>query len=769
MRTFHFPLCLTLVFLTAVTCVAQKPPLPSMVVPDGLGYNIHFTDARPGELEMLAESGATIIRMDFGWDGTERQKGVYDFSAFERLTDSLEKHNIRPLYILDYSNRNYDQGLSPYSSEGRAAFAKWAAAAAVHFKDRGILWEMYNEPNIHFWKPEPKPEDYILLALEVGKALREAAPDELYIGPATSEIDLEFLEQCFKAGLLEYWDAVSVHPYRQRDPETVIPEYAKLRWMIDKYAPEGKHIPILSAEWGYSSVWGNYTDEIQGKMLPRQWLVNLACDIPISIWYDWHDDGRDPKEPEHHFGTTKFEYFRDRTPVYDPKPSYLAARTFCEVFRGYKYRKRLVLDEVKYQQTFPGPSEVFIFLFDNEATQGAKGNGVRLAVWTMSKEPKTVTIPCSPGKFKVVSHLGVELPDLIAEKDEVTVTISDSPIYLIPETRNELLWQISGQGPEFPLAVYISNGPRIGVAQKIPLMPQPRRVNPTPLTATRDRYKEVCQVYSASPLIFSTPIIENNELVVHIGNPGGEALTGELTFLEISGLKLKTDQSPIVLEENQLHTQVRFPIDGTVSIGKRLSFAMSPTEYPSATEYYQSGGTQRLSIIRQTIETFDNFSNYTAETLDANWGIFPDGDRNVESEQTLALGENGAVRVTYRFDDGWKFIRLAPKNDTLRNIDGQPQSLALRVNADGSGNTIRMRFRDSQGQTFQVNGGKMTDTGMQYFNFDLTGQNASHWGGPNDGVVHYPITFDSIIIDGTRSACGPYSIDVYPPVLVYAK
>jgi len=59
---------------------------------------------------------------------------------------------------------------------------------------------------------------------------------------------------------------------------------------------------------------------------------------------------------------------------------------------------------------------------------------------------------------------------------------------------------------------------------------------------------------------------------------------------------------------------------------------------------------------------------------------------------------------------------------------------------------------------------------MQFFSFDLTGkESTSHWGGPNDGVIHYPIAFDSLIIDGTRNACGPFTIDVYPPVLVYGE
>ncbi len=47
-------------------------------------------------------------------------------------------------------------------------------------------------------------------------------------------------------------------------------------------------------------------EETQAKLLARQWLSNLANDIPLSIWYDWRDDGPDPKEREHHFGMVRF-------------------------------------------------------------------------------------------------------------------------------------------------------------------------------------------------------------------------------------------------------------------------------------------------------------------------------------------------------------------------------------------------------------------------------------------------------------------------------
>ncbi|MDR1964431.1 MAG: hypothetical protein LBQ50_11675 [Planctomycetaceae bacterium] len=763
---FRFLIVLTILSSVLTLQVqAQKPTLPSMTVPDGLGYNIHFTDAKPGEMEMLAESGATIIRMDLSWGGTERQKGVYDFSAFERLTDSLEKHKIRPLYILDYSNKFYDGGLSPHSEEGRTAFAKWAAAAAVHFKDRGIIWEMYNEPNIGFWKPKPEPEKYILLALEVGRAIRAAAPNELYIGPATSQIDLPFLEQCFKAGLLEYWDAVSVHPYRQTAPETAIAEYAKLRYLIDKYAPKNKKIPILSAEWGYSSVWRNYDDEIQGKMLPRQWMVNLAAEVPISIWYDWHDDGKDPKEPEHHFGTTNHEYKKDAKPVYEPKPSYIAAKTFNETFRGFWLNKRI----------WTGNADEYVFLFD-------KDGEVKLAVWTMAKEPKTITIPSVSGKFGAISYLGKKLPDFSADKNGLILTVSDAPIYLSPE-KQDGFWKNVAKLQSYPLAVcdapILTRSLQSDKVVSIPTEPNRLIGSASAILSAKETSEAVENIpirqqtfiYVMNPISVSLPIPKKNELVVVVSNPGNEELSEEkITIKQPSGIDLIETTRSLELKQNETGKTLIFPLK---SMPKgEYKFSVSASSYSD------------LFPLR-TMKLVDDFSSKNTETLSASWGIHPDGDANVGSEQKIEAVD-GAVKITYKFDEGWKFIRLAPKGE-IAKIEGKPKALGIRIDGDGSGsdgsgsdgsgndgsgndgsgNSVNIRYVDSKGQTFQVHGGRLKDAASYYFEFALDGSNASHWGGPNDGKITYPIRFDSIIIDGTRKACGPYSVLVSSPVLIY--
>ena len=93
-------------------------------------------------------------------------------------------------------------------------------------------------------------------------------------------------------------------------------------------------VEIYSGEWGYTAT--AVSPEVQGTYIARMYLSNLVAGVPLTIWYDWHDDGTDPKEGEHHFGTTLHEYREDKDLVYDPKPAYLAARTVSSALKGFK-------------------------------------------------------------------------------------------------------------------------------------------------------------------------------------------------------------------------------------------------------------------------------------------------------------------------------------------------------------------------------------------------------------------------------------------------
>src|SRR5712692_3711825 len=105
-------LVLLSLFLSLITSADRAPDIcPNTWLrtsapdfPEGLGVNIHFTDPQPGEIKMIADAGFRWVRMDFIWRATEKTRGQYDFSAYDRLMSALDEFKIRALFILDYTN-----------------------------------------------------------------------------------------------------------------------------------------------------------------------------------------------------------------------------------------------------------------------------------------------------------------------------------------------------------------------------------------------------------------------------------------------------------------------------------------------------------------------------------------------------------------------------------------------------------------------------------------------------------------------------------------
>ena len=336
--------------------VAFSAELPKPVIPAGVGVNIHFVQGHQRDLDLIQAAGFKFVRMDFDWHAIERNKGEYDWSVYDELTRNLERHGLRAIYIFDYSNPLYEQQVdshnalktsieqrdtaSPQHPESIAAYARWAVASVKHFHGRRIIWEIWNEPNGFFWKPKPDAEQYSALALATAKAIREAEPKATVIGPALSGFQPPYMETFLKSGVLQYLDAVSVHPYRnwKEWPETAEGGYQNLRKEIEQYAPANKkNLPIICGEWGYSTKAGELPLEMQAAYLVRQQLFNLLNGVPLSIWYDWKNDGTNPHEVEDNFGTV--------TDKLAPKPAYNAIKLMTHELAGYRINKRLETDK----------------------------------------------------------------------------------------------------------------------------------------------------------------------------------------------------------------------------------------------------------------------------------------------------------------------------------------------------------------------------------------------------------------------------------------
>ena len=359
---------------------------------------------------MIATGGFKFVRMDFSWETTEISPETYNWSAYDDLTAQLRQRGLRAIYILDYTHAGYEPLVesrhaiehtpekhlaSPRHPESIAAFARWAVAAAKHFRKQHIIWEIYNEPNGDFWKPKPDAAEYAALAVATAKAIRKAEPSATIIAPAMAAFDWKFLEPVLASGILEYIDGVSVHPYRNasKPPETAATGFKQMREMIDKYAPTSKRgkIPILTGEWGYASdLKSGVSVETQAAFAVRQQLFDLLSGVPLSIWYDWKNDGLDPNEREQNFGTVN----NDLT----PKPAYLALQTMTRELAGYKIERRI--DDYGKKD--------FVLLLSK------RHSSLKVAAWTLG-EPHSVHL--------TANHRG-------ANPEEIAVDLSPLPKYV---------------------------------------------------------------------------------------------------------------------------------------------------------------------------------------------------------------------------------------------------------------------------------------------------------------------------------------------------
>jgi hypothetical protein len=284
-------------------------------VPDGLGVNVHFSKGREHDLDLVKAMGFRLFRTDLTWSKVETQRGIYDWKAYDALVANGRQRGLIPLLILAYSNPLYtakwmgDSGRldwafePPVSDNARNAFVAFARAAAERYRGQ-VVWEIWNEPNLTFGKPF-RLDDYIRLALESCRAMRSAYREATIVGPASAGFAMGLLESFVKSDKEGCFDAISVHPYRDWDPDSALRDWQRLDAVLAKW-DQGHTKVAINSEWGYSVRGGPWTERRQAEYVLRLYMTDLLAGIPLTIIYDLRNDGEDAHDKEANFGLLDF-------------------------------------------------------------------------------------------------------------------------------------------------------------------------------------------------------------------------------------------------------------------------------------------------------------------------------------------------------------------------------------------------------------------------------------------------------------------------------
>lgn len=606
------------------------------------------------------------------------------------------------------------------------------------------MWEIWNEPNGGFWKPQANVKEYGQLALETAKAIKAADPKATVLAPGSAGIPLDFLEGVFQTGILHYIDAVSLHPYRGDNPETASHDYSAVRRLIRQYAPPGKSIPLVSSEWGYNTV--DVSEDIQAQYLARQWLSNLTQGVRLSIWYDWHEDGTDPKYTEHHFGTVRFDY--------TPKPAFLAGQKLTQALGGYRFVKRLPLaSDGDYLLLFArGPSAKLAYWTtrDDHAVQLPTAGSAPL---TLTRSPQYQDAGGDAALRAAASWSAAAADEFYAQGETPRLILTCHGVDTRPH-RVRFQVQVTTPMGEKNMAPTREAAVGAGLTQTVPL-PGLSRVTVSArvwvtLDGVRQPYAQEVTFAPTDPLRLSVAPLAKDQLQLQIANPAGTTFSGSLALIP-AGRALTT---PVRVSAGLKEIEVTLPkTSGKVSRvllqdthGNPVAVLPMPRFVP-------------LDIAPSSLKA-----------------VF-DGDLKVPSTVQLAPLEGpppggAALKVDYQFAPGWSFLRLVPPPSTP--LPGQPLGIGLWVYGDGSGNLVRMRFQDATGQAFQPSSPDMNWTGWRFVSLRIVpapGEAADfgHWGGANDGKVHYPVQVDTLFLLDSRADAPKHAgtIWIKSPVLIY--
>lgn len=745
------PLFFAYALFVSAASIAHAGPraLLDAAFPAPFGVNIHYTDGAPGETAMLGKA-YRVVRMDFIWSATERAKGVYDFSAYDRLLRELDAQGLTPLFILDYGNDVYQQG-PPRTPEAVAGYARWAAAAAKRYKGRRILWEFWNEPNLSvFWgNLPPSGDQYADIVLAAAAAMRAQDPDCTLLVGATSGFPWEFIETTLRRGVLQWADGFTVHPYRSGVPETVTADYQRLRALLHRYSPE-RRIPILSGEWGYSTnTKTGIPENRQAQYLVRQRLINISQDVGLSIWYDWKDDGPDPTENEHRFGSV--------TQDLKPKPAYAAASVMTETLAGYRFA-RLLSD---------GPN-AYVMLLRNDRGETA------LALWTTGPEGRYAL----PDAATLVSMEGGR--SRVAAGEEVV--FGPSPAYALMgksaamDTRMLWWWvrpntlatagkrvQTPGitlvnptaQARRYTLTVDVRGGTTDVPSVTLTVPAGERAIIPAAyrITSREPKAALVVTVSSAPANAPGETLTDTAEIPLTVANPlsvaAGPVSAGaaEVTLASFSGVP----EDFLVTLYDTTGLEGARPQVVTLPAGQRRVVARIPVEKAEAAYSYgvrvqdQHGGFQSAPPVRfQPVPLIEGSAPGAAPL---GLEVHGEGEEKPGGSATLTaqMDETRGVVADLRadFPDGWRYFVVTP---TRKEIPNDAMAVGMWVKGDGSGDALRCRFVDAKGQVYQPTYGNVDWTGWRWITMPLDDPSVGSWGGPQDGVIHAPIRWDSVVL-----------------------
>lgn len=285
----HFYLLVTC--LLVASCATYQPLKPQVnfhpainaqlgPLPEGLGIQLHFYDVNDKSFAKLDQLKPKLLRFDFLWEVTEPRKGVYDFTNHDKVLSQAARWDAWTIMILSYGNSHYPGSMPPTNDVATTAMINAVQTGVKRWKDRKVIYELWNEPDENDFWPNSSVDDYKAWSEKMIAAIYQVDSSACIIAPAMSGTHSSWMKVA-KMKPFRSLSAITVHPYRSDPPETIIRDINRSRLEIEgipgiisknplAIQTMAGLKPIAIGEFGYSLK--KVDPETQAVYMARSWL-----------------------------------------------------------------------------------------------------------------------------------------------------------------------------------------------------------------------------------------------------------------------------------------------------------------------------------------------------------------------------------------------------------------------------------------------------------------------------------------------------------------
>lgn len=234
--------------------------------PAGLGIAAVSAGMSPQLLsrqsQEISEHGFGSMRLAIEWPVVEALAGTYDWTSTDRQVDTFAASGLNILGVLTWAPSwavpTENRSLLHPAAEDSAPFSDFARLAAIRYQDKIQAWEIWNEPNIEIaFGPRVDVTKYATMLELTYRKIKDVDNSILVITGGTSpSIDNEnnlspstFVQELYKAGVGDYFDAVAIHLYSGQgllsgsaDPRSARSTISQVRDIMVRRGDQGKRI-----------------------------------------------------------------------------------------------------------------------------------------------------------------------------------------------------------------------------------------------------------------------------------------------------------------------------------------------------------------------------------------------------------------------------------------------------------------------------------------------------------------------------------------------